>query len=58
MELTAWMIKHFHLIMDTSSRIDRQLQAFNRSRRDHVSLPKGWNQAPVEAPKHTPATVK
>jgi hypothetical protein len=57
MELTSWMIKHFEHLMDTSTRIDVGLKEFNRGRRNHVRLPKGWNQAPVEAPKHTPATA-
>ncbi len=54
-ELTCWMIKHFELMLDTSTRIDKKLQQFNHQRRKNVKLPNNWNNAPVAAPKHTPA---
>jgi hypothetical protein len=54
LELTCWMIQHFEHLLDTSTRIDRSLQKFNHQRRMNVKLPDEWNNAPVEAPKHTP----
>lgn len=55
LELTCWMIDHFEHLLDTSTRVDRGLQKFNRERRMNVKLPDEWNNAPVDAPKHTPS---
>ncbi len=43
LELTLWMIADFIHQLDTDDAFDVGLAAFNRSRREGIVLPKGWN---------------
>lgn len=37
------MIEDFYHLMNTDSEIDEDLTQFNRSRRENIVLPSGWN---------------
>ena len=42
-ELTNWLFEDFYHLMNTDSEIDEDLTKFNRSRRENIVLPIGWN---------------
>lgn len=43
LELTTWMINDFFHLIDTDPIIDENLRLFNKSRREKIILPNGWN---------------
>ena len=43
LELTLWMIEDFEHLLFTDSEVDRALTEFNRSRRELIILPEGWD---------------
>lgn len=51
-ELTVWMIRYFHILLDTGERPDMSLAKFNSERRARINLPDTWNDPP---PSLTPA---
>ena len=44
LELTTWLIEDFFHLMGTDPVVDEPLARFNRERRSHLVLPKGWNE--------------
>lgn len=50
LELTQWMVADFFHLLDTDDVVDGPLRDFNRSRREGIRLPAGWNGAPRGRP--------
>jgi len=44
LELTTWMVRDFHHLLDTDPDVDEPLASFNRERRASIVLPEGWNE--------------